>query len=54
MQPDWEAECARLQGIIAAALAARAEGRMGDAWRILQTGSDKPLLPRSGVLEGGG
>lgn len=43
-------EIACLQGIIANALAAMDEGRMGDVRRILKTGSDKPVSSASGVL----
>lgn len=45
-----EAEIARLEGVIASALAAMDEGRQGDARRILQKGSDKPLISETGVI----
>lgn len=49
-----EAENARLEGVIASALAAMDQGRYGDARRILRTGNDKPLLPETGVIAKGG
>lgn len=45
-----EAEIARLEGVIASAVAAMNEGRHGDARRILQKGSDKPLIAETGVI----
>lgn len=45
-----EIENGRLLGIIADALAAMNEGRMGDVRRILKTGSDKPVIPHTGVV----
>jgi len=45
-----EIENGRLLGIIADALAAMNEGRMGDVRRILKTGNDAPVIPHSGVI----
>jgi hypothetical protein len=47
---EYEAEIARLLGIIADALAAMDESRMGDVRRILKTGRADPVRPVSGVI----
>ncbi len=46
---ELEAENARLLGIMAEALKAMDEGRMGDVRRILKTGKDKPVITHTGV-----
>lgn len=51
---EYEAEIARLLGVIADAIAALDEGRRGDVRRILRTGRSELLKAVTGVIAGDG
>ncbi|WP_298800017.1 hypothetical protein [uncultured Devosia sp.] len=50
MTVDLEREVGRLQGVIADAIAALDEKRLGDVRRILKTGKAEPVKAMTGVI----
>lgn len=50
MKVDYEKMYFELLDTVIAAQRAREEGRLGDAWRLLTKGTDKPILPSTAVL----
>lgn len=48
LTPEGQVE--RLKNIIADAIKAMDEGRMGDVRRILRTGNDSAVMARTGVI----